>query len=154
MTKQNFDKVDLKILSLLEKDGRISFAALGEKTGLSKTPCWSRVKDLEERKVIDRYSAVISPVSLGLSVSALVHVVVAFEAYQAFEAAIQAHPSIYSCHAVTGEFDYVLEVYAVDMEALDILLRTDLRCLPGVERFSTSISMRRIKSSAPFSGML
>jgi Lrp/AsnC family leucine-responsive transcriptional regulator len=154
MEKPKLDTIDLKILSGLETDGRMSFSALGEQVGLSKTPCWTRVKDLEERNVIERYSAVLSPAALGLHVSALVHIVVSFDAYQAFEAAIQAHPSIYACHAVTGDYDYVLEVYAFDMQALDTLLRDDLRCLPGVERFSTSISMRRIKGAAPFSNML
>ena len=154
MEKRNLDAVDLKILENLEQDGRVSFAALGERVGLSKTPCWSRVKDLEDRNIIERYGAILSPPSLGLTVSALVHIVVSFNAYQDFEKAIQEHPSIYACHAVTGDFDYVLEVYAIDMQSLDTLLRDDLRCLPGVERFSTSISMRRIKTSAPFSGML
>ena len=148
------DKVDLKILQLLEDDGRLSFAALGEAVGLSKTPCWNRVRDLEASGVIEGYGARISAEAIGLGIRALVHVVVAFDRYEAFEAAILKHASVRGCHAVTGEYDYILEVLAPDMTALDELLRTDLSRLPGVTRFNTSITTRMIKSGSSYSSMV
>lgn len=148
------DKVDVKILTVLESDGRISFTRLGEKIGLSKTPCWSRVKDLEASGAIEGYSARVSPEALGLGIRALVHVVVSFDQYQPFEDAIIRHRAIRCCHAVTGEYDYVLEVLAPDMSALDTLLRRELSRLPGVSRFNTSITTRMIKEAGGYSGML
>lgn len=148
------DSVDVKILTVLENEGRISFTALGEKIGLSKTPCWSRVKDLEASGAIEGYSAKVSPDALGLGIRALVHVVVSFDQYQSFEDAIIRHRAVRCCHAVTGEYDYVLEVLAPDMSALDTLLRQELSRLPGVSRFNTSITTRMIKAAGGYSDMI
>lgn len=147
------DKTDKQILKILECDGRISFASLGDQVGLSKSPCWNRVKTLVENGVIEQFNCSLNPEKLGLSVRALVHVVVNFGQYQAFEKAILAHRYIRACHAVTGEFDYVLEVLASDIPAFDHLLREELSGLPGVERFNTSLSTRVVKQGAPFTGM-
>lgn len=148
------DAVDIKILTALEGDGRISFTQLGEKIGLSKTPCWSRVKELEASGAIEGYSARVSPQALGLGIRALVHVVVSFDQYQPFEDAIIKHRAVRCCHAVTGEYDYVLEVLATDMAALDDLLRQELSRLPGVSRFNTSITTRMIKEAGSYSSMV
>lgn len=148
------NSVDVKILTALEHDGRISFTSLGEKIGLSKTPCWTRVKELEASGAIEGYSARVSPEVLGLGIRALVHVVVSFDQYQSFEKAIIKHPAVRCCHAVTGEYDYVLEVLAPDMSALDDLLRQELSRLPGVSRFNTSITTRMIKEAGSYSSMI
>jgi Lrp/AsnC family leucine-responsive transcriptional regulator len=147
------DELDLKIIAELETDGRISFSALSETVGLSKTPCWNRVKALAEKGVIQGYSADIEPSALGLAIRALVHVVVDFEHYQEFEGAILAHKAVRSCQAVTGEFDYVLEILASDIGAFDHLLRADLSRLPGVQRFNTAISTRMVKARGAYSIM-
>lgn len=147
------DEISLRILNALEKDGRLSFAALSEQVGLSKSPCWNRVKELEDNGTIEKYTAVITPASVGLTVRAIVHIVVAFDGYEAFEKAILAHKAVHTCQAVTGEFDYILEVYATSIEALDELLRTELSRLPGVQRFNTSIAMRQIKANTPITLM-
>lgn len=148
------DAIDLKILAALEENGRISFTELGEKIGLSKTPCWTRVKELEASGVIEGYSARLSPQELSLGIRALVHVVVGFDRYQAFEDAIIQHRSVRCCHAVTGEYDYILEVLAPDISALDELLRLELSRLPGVSRFNTSITTRMIKEAGSYCNML
>jgi len=148
------DATDRKILKHLEHDARISFAALSEAVGLSKTPCWSRVKDMENAGIIQAYRTEITPKDIGIAVRALIHVVVDFEEYEQFEQAIIDHPNVRTCHAVTGEFDYVLEVLAEDMEKMDALLRTNLSHVPGVQRFNTSISMRMVKSNGAYWKML
>lgn len=152
--ERKIDKVDLKIISELEKEGRISFAALGELVGLSKTPCWNRVKELGSSGVIDGFSANLNPETLGLHVRALVHVVVDFDYYLEFEKAIIDHASVRSCHAVTGDFDYVLEILSSDINSFDHLLRAELSRIPGVQRFNTSITTRMVKSHGPYSQML
>lgn len=150
----NMDNKDKKIVAGLERDGRISFSLLGEHVGISKTPCWNRVKSLQEQGIITGYSALIDPSKIGLKIRALVHVVVDFDQYKAFEKGINQHKSVRSCHAVTGEFDYVLEVLAKDVDHFDQLLRGELSRLPGVMRFNTSISTRMVKQNGQYSDML
>ena len=147
-------QTDLDILRILEADGRIAFSALADKVGLSKTPCWSRVKALEESGVIEGYEARISPQAAGLNVCAFIHVTIDLGAHQAFEAAVDRLAAVRACSAITGDADYLLEVYATDIAALDELLRSTLSKLPGVMRFSTTISTRRVKSRAPVSAMI
>lgn len=141
------DDLDLHIIRLLEEDGRQSFSLLGEKVGLSKTPCWNRVNRLQSAGVIEGYGARIKPELIGLALRALVQVVVEFDKYKAFEEAVNKHHRIHWCQATTGEFDYVMEVLASNMGELDSLLREELSGLPGVHRFTTSISTRVIKEA-------
>lgn len=148
------DNKDLQIVHRLEQEGRLSFATLGESIGLSKTPCWNRVQSLQQQNVILGFHANVNPAALGLNIRALVHVVIDFEQHQRFEDAICQHPSIRSCHAVTGEFDYVLEILAKDVNDFDQLLRVNLSRLPGVMRFNTSISTRMVKQNGLYSQMV
>ena len=147
-------QVEQDILKHLEEDGRLSFAVLGERLGISKTPCWNKVHDLQNSCVIEGYSARINPSKLGLTIRALVHVVVNFSHYKDFEQAIIAHSNVRSCHAVTGEYDYVLEILARDIQEFDQLLRENLSQLPGVQRFNTAISTRMVKQDGPYTQML
>ncbi|MGQ8363823.1 Lrp/AsnC family transcriptional regulator [Glaciecola sp. 1036] len=140
-------KIDGQILSYLEQDSRISFADLAEAVGLSKTPCWNRVKKLEQQGIIKGHTTILDSHKLGLQISAMLHVVVDFAQYQEFELAVKANPSIVRCAAVTGDFDYVLEVLSTDMQSFDHLLRYELSRLPGVNRFSTSIATREVKDT-------
>ena len=99
------DKLDWKIVAALERDGRQSYADLGEQVGLSKSPCWSRVKNLEESGVIDGYAARIDPIAVGLAVQSFVEVQIRFDAHTEFEAAVLAHPAVVECHTTAGESD-------------------------------------------------
>ena len=145
---------DLHILRLLESDGRMSFSELANQVGMSKTPCWNKVKELQKQGVIQGYKAIINPLAVGLEIVAIVHVVVRFDESSAFEEAIHLHRNIVSCEAVTGDFDYVLKVFAPNIAELDQLLRKEISRIPGVARFSTAIATRTIKSDAPLSDML
>ncbi|MGV3482437.1 MAG: Lrp/AsnC family transcriptional regulator [Sphingobium sp.] len=139
------DRIDREIVSALEGDARLSFAALAEAVGISKSPCWKRVQALEEAKVIRGYHAAVDPAAVGLRTTAFVRVMVRFDLHLAFEDAVRAHPMVMACHATVGDADYQLQVLARDMGDLDELLRTELWRLPGVERFVTTIAMREIK---------
>ena len=141
-----FDPIDLKLIALLEADARISFADLAEQVALSKTPCWNRVKALEEAGVIRGYGARLDTTALGFDLEAFVQISIDIEQSHAFEAAVQRHPLIRSCHATTGEADYLLHIMASDMVALDDLLREAISRLPGVKRTVTSMSTRAIKT--------
>ena len=147
----DLDKTDRHILSILETQGRIAFAELAEQVGLSKTPCWNRVKVLQKTGLISGYSANVNHQMLGLNIQAVIHVVVDFTQSEAFEDAMLVHKHVMSCLAVTGDYDYVLKVIAHNVPELDSLLRKDLSRLPGVTRFSTAIATRSIKDSCKLS---
>src|SRR3546814_14645993 len=82
------DKLDWKIVAALERDGRQSYSDLGEQVGLSKSPCWSRVKNVEESGLIDGYAARLDPIAIGLAVQCFVEVQIPFDARHELEAAV------------------------------------------------------------------
>jgi Lrp/AsnC family transcriptional regulator, leucine-responsive regulatory protein len=141
------DKLDILALRELERDGRLSYAALGERIGLSKSPCWKRVAGLEESGAIQGYRAVLDPAALGLTITAFVRATVAFAEHQRFEDATGDYPCIMACFATVGDTDYLLHVVTRSMDSLDDFLRNQLWRLPGVERFSTTISTRSVKTN-------
>ncbi|SFP35483.1 Lrp/AsnC family transcriptional regulator, leucine-responsive regulatory protein [Mesorhizobium sp. NFR06] len=144
------DAVDRRIVAALERDARVSFGELAEAVGLSKTPCWKRVKALEEAGIIKGYSTRIDPARIGFGIEAFIQVSIDFEVSDAFEAAVRKHPLIRRCYATTGEADYLLQIVTVDMMALDRMLREELSRLPGVRRTVTSMAMREIKGDISF----
>lgn len=141
------DRLDLALLELLEANGRLSFAELADRQGMSKTPIWKRIKALEETGVIQGYQARLSPKGLGFDLSAFVEVVLDIDASEAFEAAVMRHPAVWRCHATTGDADYLLQLFARDMDDMDQLIRAEIARLPGVRRTSTTVVTRQIKDS-------
>jgi len=139
------DRLDWKIIAALEQDGRQSFAELGETVGLSKSPCWSRVRSLEGLGIIRGYAASLDPVALGLDVQSFVEVRISLDAHSEFEAAVIAHPAVVECHTTAGDSDYMLKIFARSVDHLDELLRHDLSKLPGVHRLSTVVCLKTIK---------
>ncbi|MBB4006125.1 Lrp/AsnC family transcriptional regulator [Allorhizobium taibaishanense] len=140
------DQLDRKIIRALERDARISYAALSEEVSLSKSPCWARVKAMEEQGVIRGYRTELDPARLGFGLEAFVQVSIDFEQSEAFEAAVRNHPLIRRCHATTGEADYLLHILARDMSGMDKLLREEICRLPGVKRSITAMVTREIKA--------
>lgn len=143
------DQIDWKILQTLEMHGRISFADLAERVGLSKSPCWSRVRQKEEEGLIGGYTVRLDPGALGLSVQCYVRVMIQLDAHNEFEMAVMSHPAVFECHTTAGSGDYLLRVYARSVAHLDDLLRYDLSKLPGVDRLDSTICLKTIKQHAP-----
>ncbi|WP_174804061.1 Lrp/AsnC family transcriptional regulator [Martelella limonii] len=139
-------EIDRRIIGLLERDARMSFAELAETVGLSKTPCWNRVKALEAEGLIRGYRAAVDPAGMGFGIEALVQVSIRPEMFEPFEREVRAHPLVRRAHATTGEADYLLHIMAADMAALDRLLRMEISQLPGVTRTVTAMITRDIKS--------
>jgi Lrp/AsnC family leucine-responsive transcriptional regulator len=140
------DKTDREIVRLLEEDARISFAQLGERVGLSKTPCWQRVRDLERRGLIRGYRTELDAESLGLRVHAFVHVTINAARHAEFEAAAATHPSVLQCFTTAGAADYLMHVLVGEIAQLDKLLRLEIRQMPGVQRLETTVCMKTIKA--------
>jgi Lrp/AsnC family transcriptional regulator, leucine-responsive regulatory protein len=152
--RNDMDKIDHRILTLLEEDARQSFAELGEIVALSKTPCWQRVRELERSGVIRGYRAEIDSRRLGLQVEAFVQVTLSSVQHVEFEAAVLQHPSILQCFTTAGQADYLIHVLVEGIAELDSLLRMEISQLPGVQKIETTVCMKTIKHRAPITGCL
>ena len=144
------DKVDKKILSTLQDDARVTVAELSERVSLTSSPCWRRVKALEEAGFIRGYHAELDPRQLGYDVTAFVNVMLEnhrLDLGDSFEVAVQGIPQVVACHNVSGRYDFMLEVVAADLEAFGEFARNALRALPGVKEIYSSFSLKSIKRS-------
>ena len=149
----DLDATDQRILSLLQADGTLTHPQLAEQVALSVTPCWRRLKRLEEDGFITGYQANLSRRKLGLDVLAYVQVsflVVTDQSIRHFEALLQSRPEVMSCHKVTGQADYMLQVVAKDLDAYGDFVENVLRLVPGVSTIHSSLAMREIKTSHQF----
>lgn len=140
--------LEREILTALERNARISYAELAERTGLSKSPAWARVRDLEQRGVITGYRADIEPAAVGLDIHAYAHVSIQSVLGTQFEDAVLRHPAVLECHSTAGDADYLLHVLVKNVAQLDSLLREVSR-MPGVLRLSTTVAMKTIKRRGP-----
>ncbi len=146
------DDRDLRILTLLQKDCRISNADLAETMGMSASALWRRIRALEEGGVIERYGAVVSPVRMGLGFQAIVLVYLSRhdqERIIEFIRAIEACPEVQECYATTGQADYHLRVLCRDLEAYNRFLEDFLFRLPAVSSTQTNVVLSTIKSDLP-----
>jgi DNA-binding Lrp family transcriptional regulator len=142
------DRVARRIAAALQRDGRLSAQQLAETVGLSATPVWRRVRDLEAHGVIRGYVALLDREKLGLSICVLAHVTLVRHsegAVEQLEALARASPEIMECHATTGEGDYIIKVVAPDMKAYDRFLHEKVFPTPGVANVKSSVVLREIK---------
>ncbi len=144
----NLDNFDRLILRELQQDADISMQDLGERVGLSHTPCWRRVKKLEEAGVILRRVTLLEPDKLDLSVNVFVQVSLAVQdedALNRFETAVQTIPEIVECYTVSGDRDFLLRVVVEDVSAYERLLKSTLVHLPEVANMSSTFALRQVK---------
>jgi Lrp/AsnC family leucine-responsive transcriptional regulator len=143
------DEIDRKIIAALQTEGRLAIVDLADKVGLSATPCQRRVKRLEEEGLITRYAALVAPSAMGFGLQALVEVTLedhSEKTVEAFEAAIRARAEVVACYAVTGDMDFLLHIFATDLNSFsDFALKALLR-MPGVKGTRSSFIMQAIKS--------
>jgi len=145
------DRTDLRILDALQRNGRLTNAELAEQVGLSLSPCWRRLKRLEEIGVIGGYQAVLNRKVLGLGVTAFVRIDIerhtpVFE--RKFEEAIAELPEVVSCHVISGEGAFLLVVVCDSLETYSNFALNTLMNLPGVKDTQTSFSLKEVKSSS------
>jgi DNA-binding Lrp family transcriptional regulator len=144
------DSYGAKILELLRRDARQTVQQISEHVGLSATPCWKRIKDMEAQGVITGYTVRVDrkKLGLGLLVMAEINLAQHTEKHVAqFEAAVQATPHIVRCYSTTGQADYVLTIMAADIEEYERFLVRTLFKLPAVAHVRTSIVLREVKQS-------
>lgn len=148
MENERFDRATRGILEALQADGRQSTQQLAEKVGLSATPVWRRVKELEDSGVVRRYVALADREKLGLSICVLANVSLVRHtegAVEAFERLVSASREIIECHATTGEADYVVKIVVADMKAYDQFLQQQVFKLPGVASVRSNVVLREVK---------
>ena len=148
MATHGFDRATRLILQALQADSRQSAQQLADQVGLSATPVWRRVKELEESGVIRRHVALADREKLGLAICVLANVSLERHsegAVEQFERLVAASPQIVECHAITGEADYVIKVVAPDMKAYDQFLQATIFKVPGVASVRSNVVLREVK---------
>ena len=144
------DKIDARILRVLQKDGRISNLKLADAVHLSPTAVLERVKRLTRDGYILGYEARLNPEKLGAGMMVFVEVVLdrtTPDVMNAFKAAVQVRPEILECHLVAGGFDYLLKTRVADMAAYRELIGSVVWALPGVRETHTYAVMEEVKNT-------
>ena len=145
------DRTDLALLDALQRDARQTVQQLADGVGLSSTPCWKRIKALEQAGVIRGYSARVDRAKVGLGQCVVAEINLnrhSEEVVRAFEQAVLDSPEIVSCQATTGAADYVIEVLVPDMAGYERFLHGTAFKLPGVTHVRSSVVLRELKSQA------
>lgn len=146
------DDIDRKILAELQRDGRLSLTDLSERIGLSLSPCYRRVKALEQAGVISDYRATIDPARVGLNFSAIVFVTLRQtdrDSVLAFEEAVPRVPEIVQAQRLFGDPDFMLHVLTRDLAAFQELYDNSLSTLPSVMRLTSTLVMKSIIQNRP-----
>jgi len=144
------DKIDAKILRVLQEDGRISNLKLADEVHLSPTAVLERVKRLTRDGYILGYAARLNPGKLGAGLMVFIEVVLdrtTPDVMNAFKAAVQVRPEILECHLVAGGFDYLIKTRVADMAAYRELIGSVVWALPGVRETHTYAVMEEVKNT-------
>jgi Lrp/AsnC family leucine-responsive transcriptional regulator len=148
MPKMDLDAIDRRILAVLQENARVTNVELAEAAGVSASPCWRRVRELERAGVISRYVTLVDPASVGLRVSVFVQVSLEKQvesALEIFEAVIQDRPEVMECYLMTGDADYLLRVVVADLEAYERFLMDHLTKVPAVANIRSSFALKQVK---------
>jgi Lrp/AsnC family leucine-responsive transcriptional regulator len=144
------DQTEKRILALLQTDGRMSNVDLAERIGLSESPTFRRVRQLEQSGVITGYAALVDQRRLGLSVTAFVQVTMERQPdsrIESFHACVAAEDHIIECHAMSGSHDYLMKVVARNIEHFSEICMERILKFPGVQHVESSFSLKTIKQS-------
>ncbi|MDG1923395.1 MAG: Lrp/AsnC family transcriptional regulator [Glaciecola sp.] len=144
----NLDNFDRSILLVLQTDGKIGNADLAEKVSLSSSPCWRRVKKLEDSGVIERYVGMLNPKALGLTAMAYVHIALLDHRQETIETLdnfVATQDQIIECSSITGSNDYVLKIIEADNESLEKFIMQRLLRLGIVRSSTTNLILRQQK---------
>lgn len=146
------DDIDRKILAEVQRDARLTVTELASRVGLSLSPCHRRLRALEESGAITGYHAQIDPETVGLSFEALIFVTMrnsSKKSLETFEDAVQKIPAVVQAQRLFGMPDYLLRILTRDQAAFQKLYDAKLSALPGIERVSTTLVMKRVVDEKP-----
>ena len=144
----SLDHIDRSILAELQSTADLSIQELGERAGLSHTPCWRRVKRLEERGVIRQRVALLDAEQLDLTVNVFVNISLdshSESSLSRFEEAVQEIPEIVECYWLAGAADFLLRVVVANVSAYESLMKDTLMQLPEVRSYASTFALRQMK---------
>jgi len=145
------DETDLRILRMLRNDSRTSLQEIGKQVGLSTSPCWQRIKRMEEAGVLKGYTAKIDLAALGYHDTLIVQLTLQHhseEVLEEFEQALAAIPEVVEAYLVSGEYDYWLRIVAKDTRDYERLLREKLYRIPGIRHSVSTFVLRELKANS------
>ncbi len=144
---QELDRIDRRILEVLQKEGRVTNAELSERVNLSPSACHRRVQQLEKSGYIKNYVALLDAKLMGRPTTVFVEITLsgqADEVLEAFERGVAKIPDVLECHLMAGTADYLLKVVAFDTEHFAQIHRRNLARLPGVAQIHSSFALRTV----------
>lgn len=148
--RKPLSRIDSNILRELQADGRITYAELARRVGLTTTPCMERVKRMEREGVIKGYTALLDPAVLDASLVVFVQIRLSRTSQDIFEEFTQAAtalPQVQECYLVSGNFDYLIKARVGDMAAYREFLGETLLTLPGVQESTSYVVMEQVKET-------
>lgn len=150
MKARELDRIDRRILRILQREGRLSFTELGERVGLSTTPCAERVRRLEREGIITGYHARVAPEAVKAGLLVFVEVSLAYKSgdiFEEFRRAALRLPNVLECHLVSGDFDYLIKARISEMASYRKLLGSTILTLPHVRESRSYIVMEEVKET-------
>ncbi|AMB81161.1 Lrp/AsnC family transcriptional regulator [Pseudomonas paraversuta] len=148
MTEQALSAIDARILAALQQDGRTTNQTLADGIGMSASPCWRRVRQLEEHKVIQGYRAVLDRRKIGLGVLVFVRVTIdrhsEVEARK-FEQEVMALEDVVACYSIGGDADFLLQVVSRDLDTFADFAMSVIRRLTGIKEMQSMFVLKEIK---------
>ena len=144
------DRLDRRILDLLQREGALPVAEVASRTGISTTTCWRRIQQLEQSGVIRGRVAVLDRAALGLDVTIFAHVKLSSQgrdAIAAFSEAIRERPEVLDCYTTMGEWDFMLRVVTRDIKAYEAFYLDHLSKLQNVQSINSSVTVTVIKET-------
>ncbi|PWF54776.1 Lrp/AsnC family transcriptional regulator [Massilia glaciei] len=144
------DEIDRRILRELRVDGRISNTHLADKVGLSASPCWTRMRNMEQAGVIEGYTVLLNQKLLGLPDTVMIEVTLERhddDTFERFGQALAQMPEVLEAYLLTGEYDYLIKVAVAGTEGYEQFLRRKLYTLPGLRHSRSTFVLRCLKRS-------
>ncbi|WP_279022741.1 Lrp/AsnC family transcriptional regulator [Gibbsiella quercinecans] len=145
---RKLDKTDINILNKLQENAKITHAELAKAVNLSTTPCFNRVKALEELGLFRQQVTLLSPERLGLRVNVFIHVSLdrqIEEVLQRFEQAIAERPEVMECYLMSGDADYLLRVLVNNINEIESFIINHLTRIPGVANIRSSFALKQVR---------
>ena len=142
------DQTEITLLKLLQEDARVTNQALAEKAGMSASPCWRKVRKLEEDDIIQGYRAVLNRKKIGLGVMVFIRVVIDSHSEaeaRKFEQEVCALEDVVACYSIGGDADFLLQVVAGDLDSYADFAMSVVRRLPGIKEMQSMFVLKEIK---------
>ena len=148
MPDGTWDAIDRRILEVIQEEARISNAELATRVGLSPSPCWRRVRALEDAAVIRRYVTLVDAQAIGLPINVFATVTLEKQverALERFERAVAERPEVMECYLMTGEFDYLLRIVVPSLGAYERFLMDHLTRIEGIASIKSSFALKQVR---------